>query len=351
MNIELNVGNLWTTEFLNYIIDANKRYAPSTAVTSLYGSIPKYTASARSADRLPDRDDEFLEDYIQRARENNIHIRWTLNQSCLGSSNEFYDHWYKHMRPIVLKLTSMGVDQWTIASPLIMELMRDLLPEALLEVSTIAEVNSVLELDRWVSIGANGVNLSIMANRDFKLLENIADFCYSKNIDITLLANEFCLYKCPWRTECYNLSSHNSQRSGELFDYYPFSRCNNVRLRNPVEWVRARFILPQWMGEYSCCVGINKFKITGRTASFSAVQPIIEAYMKQEYKGNLLGLWPTISPLGNTAEPADSIYIDVETFDKYRFLEHFMIDYLSCSVQDCSGCRICETFTRRATGR
>ncbi len=332
--IKLNVGNVWTDEFLDKVIALNKEHENDCIrISSLYGSIRGLTPTARSNDRLPGI--QSPSQYIQRAQENDINIRYTLNPSCIGSLQDFRTYWDKELREVLYELHDAGIHEWTVASPLLVELIKNMFPDDFVEVSTIAEVSNVSQAMLWKELGADGVNASIMVNRDLQVIHDIVD----TRLEVSLLANEACLYNCPWRRECYNLSSHNSHRSGFLFGHYPFDRCQAQRLEYPEKWVSARMILPQWMMYYQKATGVNWFKITGRTHPYEVIVPIIETYMNQYHGGNLLELWPTISALGNSEEPMDRTFISCVKLDSFDFIRKAV--QVNCQETTCSDCGLC----------
>lgn len=316
--ISLNVGNLWTHSFLDKVIAWNREFEGKVRVDSLYGSVSGLTPTARSMDRIPHLTWDQAEAFVHKVRSHGIAIRYTLNASCIGPMQYFEPNWRTNLEGVVRMLDSIGVKEWTVTSPLILELLKDLFPTSFVEVSTIAEVATPEAAERWEAIGADAVNVSIHINRDFRTLGHI-----NKALPVTVLANEACLYRCPWRQDCYNLSSHDSIRSVEHFNYYPFRRCNELRIKNPVEWLRARLVLPQWMKVYQELTGVNRFKITGRTHPESIVLPILRAYMEQYWGDNLCDLWPTIAHLGETREPKATTYISCSGLDVLKFLGHW----------------------------
>lgn len=355
--IELNAGNLWTNAFLDKVIELNSTHE-NVKVTSLFGSLARFTPSARPADRLPDRDELFIESYIKHAQSNGISIRWTLNQSCIGSTQTFKDVWGYGLSENLHTLHELGVHEWTITSPLLIELVRKEFPCDYIEVSTIANIRTIEHAERLRSIGADGFNLSIMINRNLPKLKHFTS--YFGNDNITLLANEACLLECPWRQECYNCSSHNSLRSEKLFKHYPFSRCQSERMNNPAEWIKSRMILPQWMREYNSLTatntsrGLKKFKVAFRTHPEEVAVPILSMYMDEFYDGNLLNLWPTISKLAKSEEPSEHVDIPIPLIDVAArsvcggsFLKHFMglPSGSSCSYEvngTCIHCTFCK---------
>ena len=242
-----------------------------------------------------------------------------------------------------MELHNIGVHEWVITSPLLLRLLRDLLPHDFLEVSTIAEVSTPTDALRWKNLGADGVNLSTNINRNFARISDIN----CTGLCVSMLANEACLYRCPFRRECYNLSSHNSERSETLFSFYPFRLCNEIRINNKAEWLKARMILPQWMKIYHESTGVSWFKIAFRTHPYEVAVPILEHYMNQHFNGNYIELWPTVSHLGNTDEPLNTQYISCELLDKGGFIEEFSNGGRECDEQICGeSCRFCDNFLR-----
>ena len=344
--IHLNAGNIWDDKYLDTVIVWNDEFRDTVQVKSLFGSVAELTPTARSSDRLPHRDWKFTAAYVKRVVDNGMSIRYTLNNSCIGSIQDFKFRWDANLKKNLNALHDIGVDEWTITSPLLVELVRDMFPNDFIEVSTIAEVSTPEEALRWLDLSVDGVNLSTSINRDFKAMDAIAN----TGITISLLANEACLFKCAWRKECYNLSSHNSSRLDELFSFYPFSRCTNERLLDPSEWLKARLILPQWMRVYQKEIGISRFKIAFRTHPIETALPMLRSYMEQSASGNLLDLWPTISHLGNTAEPRDINFIDVDELEKSKFLEYFIEHGDRCAYKTCTDCMYCSKVYQMAVG-
>jgi len=340
MTIHLNAGNLWTEEYVRKVIELNAQHKDDDIqVKSLFGSIAKLTPTARSWNRLPYLEWGEIDRLIAMIRAHGMKIRYTLNASCFGSLQHFKEDWDTKLKSDIMDLHSMGVDEWTITSPLLMMQLRDMFPDDFLEVSTIAEVSTPTDAVRWKKLGANGVNLSTNINRDFDAIKGVV----ATGIEVSILANEACLYRCPFRRECYNLSSHDSQRSEELFSFYPFRYCNEMRMKDAAEWLKARMVLPQWMKIYQKETRVNWYKIAYRTHPYETAIPILEAYMKQMHAGNYLDLWPTISHLGKTEEPKDKQYISCEKLDGLNFINMFVDPIVDCNVHICgTTCRICD---------
>ncbi len=342
--IKLNAGNLWTHEYLDKVIELNKQHAGVIQVESLFGSISKLTPTARSADRIPYLEWAEIDSYVDKARKNNIAIRYTLNASCIGSLQDFKAMWDNKLKENIRELHATGIREWTITSALLIELMSEMFPNDFLEVSTIVEVSTPEDATRWQDLGAKGINISTNINRDFDTIKAIVKI----GPKISILANEACLFRCPWRRDCYNLSSHNSERSEELFDYYPFRYCNKARMGELVEWLKARMLLPQWLKPYQVMLGVDNFKIAFRTHPYERAVPILELYMKQMHEGNYLDLWPTIKHLGDTSEPKDMQYISCKKLDDIGFFTKVAVNGSKCSGHECGiSCTYCDDVIRQ----
>lgn len=340
MTLYLNAGNLWSQDYLTKVIELNSKYGNTVKVKTLFGSIAKLTPTARSADRLPYLEWSQIDKFVRRAQGNSIGIRYTLNASCFGSLQDFDFTWHhKKLKEDIQELHDIGVHEWTVTSPLLMMQLREIFPDDFLEVSTIAEVSTPTDAARWQSLGADGVNISTNINRNLNAIRSIV----ATGIEVSILANEACLYRCPFRRECYNLSSHNSLRSEELFSFYPFRYCNEIRMKSTAEWLKARMVLPQWISVYQDYTSVDWYKIAYRTHPYEVAIPILEAYMKQIHTGNYLDLWPTISHLGATKEPKDMQYISCEKLDALGFLDKFLSGTITCEESVCGkDCRYCD---------
>lgn len=342
--ILLNCGNLWTQQYLSKVIELNEQYGKKVLVKSLFGSIAKLTPTARSADRIPYLEWAQIDNFVRRALQYDISIRYTLNTSCIGSLQDFDFTWrHKKLQEDIQELHNIGVHEWTITSPLLIGLIRGMFPQDFIEVSTIYEMTSPQEAAHLMRLGANAVNISTSINRKPSAISHIT----KTGIMVSVLANEACLFRCPWRRECYNLSSHDSMRSDELFGSYPFAHCNNYRIDNPVEWVKSRMILPSWMAVYQQEFGINWFKIAYRTHPYEVAIPILEYYMKQQDPPNLLDLWPTIAHLGHTGEPKNIHFIPTNTFT-HAMLRCFFEAGEKCDGEICGQtCKMCYRMTEQ----
>jgi len=270
-------------------------------ITELYGSLPSVNpiGTARPGFRLQDGDREFLAAYVEEANELGIGLNYTINTSSVD--------------PRVLKereaeiggfleyLGEIGVVRVTVAHPLVAQIVSSLSPSMPIELSTILQLRHPrqLELLRERCPSIQKICLDVFANRDAEKLAAFSEVGRALGLALEVIVNEFCIYECPDRNPCYDLHALDlSQDETRLFGRYPMGNCIRERIMSPIEWLWARFILPQWVRTYYEKFGITSFKITGRTHPTAYILRTAEAYMSGSFTGNLLELWADVENIG-----------------------------------------------------
>ncbi len=295
-------------------------------VEEVYGSIKdfKIFGSARPDFRLPNFD---IKDFEKRIRDYNlcgISVNYTENTPIVDKAKINTVEVKEKLRQLV----NMGVSRITLAHPLSMELTYQL-SNMPIEISTIYAVNSdyqLRELKRRCPT-INKVCLDVDVNRDFRSIFHLNKVGKELGIECELLANEFCLYNCVDRVQCYNDHTQiSTETEASQFKRYPMGRCINSRL-DPVEWLRARFILPQSMKWYQQSVQIDRFKITGRTHPTKYILWIVEEYMKQNYNDNLLQLWADVKNIKRVSKGEEDFLMPTFDINSAPFGDEFLWKY------------------------
>jgi collagenase-like PrtC family protease len=129
-------------------------------------------------------------------------------------------------------------------------------------------------------------------------------------------------------------------------------------------WLRSRFILPQWLKHYNA-IGINHFKITGRTGTTAYIKKITEAYMSEKWTGNLLELWKSLESIYDNQQDDNAHYVDTRLdsniIDTNNFLGKWIDPvgyiksqsglkpiYFNCANVECGkDCVYCKNFYER----
>ncbi len=182
-------------------------------------------------------------------------------------------------------LKSIGVNGVIIANPLLIDYVKDAGLKVI--ISTVLHVNNLGLLDFYIKKCVDIVVLSLYSNRDFEFLKAISNF--ERSTKIELMVNEICLSPCPWRMQHYIQES-----SGEISNAY-FPKCYaKMKEEFPYSILCSNFIRPEDIGFYFHNYNIDRFKITGRTFNYKKMLNILRAYLKGEYHGNLLDLFPIV---------------------------------------------------------
>lgn len=143
------------------------------------------------------------------------------------------------------------------------------------------QLPSKIILDRSLNRNANALSL---------ICEQIRSI--SPNIKIELLANEGCLYQCPFKVvhDCLISMSHFPGKLGMKLaeNINDTLGCTKYYQHNPASLLKSPFIRPEDADIYSGLVDI--LKISGRSNGSEYMLEVLNAYFSRTYNGNLLNL-------------------------------------------------------------
>lgn len=319
------------------LIDAvkmlNEKYKGKAQVMEFFGSDAGHQElTARPGWRIQDITPEYFADYVKKAKDAGILFNYTMNSiQPYGSKVEMLKH-KKEIQDFVLWLEEVGVYRITVANPMLALFIREV-SNIELEISCISHIDAVTQLKYYhETFGINKFCCNIIKNRNKKFLENAAKYCNENGIILELLANEFCSVAgedkngvpycapCVFRDSCYLCHATNRTKEDSMcYNNYPMGYCMTSRAKNEQNWLRARWIRPEDQKIYKE-IGINYFKISGRTASLSYLVTILEAYMSENWEGNLLQLWKPLETIydgGLELSHEHSEYIDNKKLDGF----------------------------------
>lgn len=157
-----------------------------------------------------------------------------------------------------------------------------------------------------------------------------------KNIKIELLANEGCIYHCPFKL------AHDAQISFSNMGHTPDTTyamnhhlgCHSYFFNTPWRFLTSPFIRPEDTDAYSGLA--DTLKICGRTLGRKFLIQCIRAYIEKKFTGNLLDLMDAANWLGDLYD------IDNQKIDK-TFFKH-----VSNCTKGCKECSICSEFFLKA---
>ncbi|MCD7790872.1 MAG: U32 family peptidase [Bacteroides thetaiotaomicron] len=327
MNL-LKVGCNFSEVLPDIAKNLNQTYT-NNRIDEFYGSRRESAnLTARPEFRLQDISREKFCEYVQRLHSDGIEFNYTLNTNYIGSKEQINNR-ETEIKGYIAYLKDAGVDTITVTLPYMAELVRKVSTDIGIEVSTIAHLDSVTQIKLWEErYGITKVCMSLNKNRDVAFLRNAAEYCSKHNIAITLLANEFCgngvlaesetgATGCIFRDHCYQLHSVGYEDNCKLENDYPMGDC--ISSRNSIEtWVKMNYIRPEDMKLYNR-IGINRFKITGRTGETEHLKKILIAYLEESFEGDLLELWKHLETINdkNETDFVPAYYIDNKKLDGF----------------------------------
>lgn len=285
---------------------------------------------------------------------------YTLNTSYLGNKEQIIKR-EEEIQEYISFLIEAGVKTITVSLPYMAEIIRRVSDKIGIEVSTIAHLDSLTQIKIWQELyGITKICIGLNKNRDINFLSAAARYCNEHDIVLTLLANEFCgngitesdeikgATGCIFRDHCYQLHSAGYQKETKLHKDYPMGMCIASRKSKSV-WLKMNYIRPEDIKRYNE-IGIDHFKLTGRTGSTAHLQEIMRAYMKESYDGNLLGLWKHLETIKEEKEESfrPQVYIDNKKLD--GFVDYWFENRNHICANEICGetCKYCDLFIKRA---
>jgi hypothetical protein len=125
--------------------------------------------------------------------------------------------------------------------------------------------------------------------------------------DLELLVNNNCLSNCAFAASHMNALAHAGQpwhaNRGTFIDWC-FLACTEMKLRDPVNYLRSEWIRPEDLPIYEG-MGYDRFKIAERNIPTPVMAARVRAYAERRYEGNLLDL---VQPYAFAAVRADDRY-------------------------------------------
>ena len=264
-------------------------------VFELYGKLPAdVVGGGRASFMLAPTSRRAVARHVAACCGVGLGFNYLLNASCLDNL-EYTRAGQKRIRRLLDWLSELGVSAVTVANPFLLRLLKTAYPHFEVRVSVFACVNDVRRVNYWEELGADRVTLdSLQINREFDLLRKIRE---ATRCRLELLASNSCLQNCPLQPYHPNLLSHASQRGhrsrGFAIDWC-LLWCSYMKIRDPVNYVRADWIRPEDTVHYEA-LGYDEFKLTERNAPTEILVLRARAYHERRYDGNLLDL---VQPYG-----------------------------------------------------
>ena len=258
------------------------------------------------------------------------------------------------------RLVDAGATSVTVSTPTMVRLTRTHAPSLEVNLGIFGMVESPHDLARWEELGVDSVTLhGHHVVRDFPMLRAIRA---ATSLQLQLVANNGCLYHCPYDVVHAVKLSQASEPDGGFFLDECFFRCRLLLLRDPVEAIKATWIRPEDTALYEE-VGIDRLKLVDRMLATEHILSITRAYTAHRFDGDLTDLVPTlkgpspplasrptlrhilnplkVNPLkfGGMRDLMDpALALDNRALD--GFLQPF-VDGMTCHTRSCDECGYC----------
>lgn len=357
------LGCNFDESLIDIVKEMNDKYVGKARIVEFFGSDAEHAdIAARPEWRLPSMSPEYFAEYIKKCKDIGVVFNYTMNSiQPYGSKVEMLKH-KKEIQDFVLWLEKVGVYRITIANPMMALFIREV-SNIELELSCISHFDTVTQLKYYhEKLGINKFCCSILKNRNKTFLENAAKYCNENGLILELLTNEFCgvaevdndgrpyATHCVFRDSCYLCHATNKTKEESMcFNNYPMQYCMSARNSTPESWLRMRWIRPEDQKLYNS-IGINYFKISGRTGSTEYLKEIIDAYMGESYDNNLLRLWKPLETIYDGGlEMKHDFAVNIPNKKLDGFLDKwFNGNGWECENHMCGGdCKYCEEFMRK----
>jgi len=284
--IKYSIATSWDNHLLDEFAELNEKYKRKSRICEIFGSLQKsITGSARPSNALPFVSKKQIESHVKKAHALGLEVNYLINSSCVGSK-EFSLEWRQEFLKFVKWLKDINVNILTIAIPYLIEIIKNKFPDIRIKASILCGVNSPEKARRLAQLGVERITLDFCMPRYFRRIKEIRE---AVNCDLEIYANTSCLFHCHEQLHHFNIASHGSQIDEKDFTSYPYTMCTKRFLKDPSELIKSPWIRPEDTKEYAE-LGIDFFKLAGRGSSTKWLSKCAQAYISQEFKGNLFDL-------------------------------------------------------------
>lgn len=292
--MKYSLGCNFDEGLLDYLEERDTKHQ----IESLFGKLKKdIIGGGRASNILPDLSMSDLGKYVGRCKKIGIGFNYLLNPMCLGN-REVIPSEHKQIVRFIGKLQDIGINHVTINSPYLCEIIKKQFPGMKITIGLYAYIFTLQHARFWLNLGADELTLQHRVNRDFSTLKTMLSYFKDTNLKLRVIANNVCLHECPYQVNHGNGQAHASQSKDEeksIFLDYSLMKCTYNKIRNPSALIAAEWIRPEDVKYYTqLCdeTGNHNFsiKLLERTKTSKFLKRVVDAYLSEDYDGNLLDI-------------------------------------------------------------
>ena len=260
-------------------------------VYEIFGKLTSDTfGGGRPSFYLPQVDRADLERYVAKTHQAGIEFNYLLNASAMGNL-EYSRQGQKEIDEILEWIDGIGVDSVTVANIFFLRLIKRRHPRLKVRVSSHRFTASPRQVRFWADNGADYIVVNeVSIHREFALLETMQKAAEAEGVELQLIVNNWCRQECAIAGNHAVCLSNASQTGSKGFplDYCSLV-CNQLRLDEPVNYLRANWIRPDDLPIYEQ-MGYENFKIVERNTPTPVLLNRVKAYAERRYDGNLMDM-------------------------------------------------------------
>ncbi|MBI4954720.1 MAG: U32 family peptidase, partial [Myxococcales bacterium] len=258
-------------------------------VYEIYGKLTSdYFGGGRPSFYLPEVRRPALERYVKRTHAAGIEFNYLLNALAMGN-REYTREGQRNAEELLAWLDGIGVDSVTVANIFFLRLVKRRHPRIKVRVSSHMHTDNPRKVRFWVDNGADYVVVSeTNIHRELAVLAAMQEA--AAGVELQLIVNNWCRQDCAIASNHAVTLNAASQEGSKGFpiDYCSLV-CNELRVREPVNYLRANWIRPEDLHVYEA-LGYHNFKIVERNTPTPILLRRVAAYAGRRYDGNLLDL-------------------------------------------------------------
>ena len=359
MTVKFSIPANFSTEHINALSIISREFNKKEEnfkkdyICNVYGSLPiSSMGHARASDSVPQIDIDDLSKYVNQLLDLDIPFHYTLNNLWSGGIERTVTG-QNIIHKEIENILETGVKGLIIANPYLIKLIKKWFPKAMIIASINLRINSLAKIQFYMDMGVNHIVLDRDINRNFKILESGVKLYKDR---LTLLVNSTCHLYCALQDyhtlESGFLSSktENNTKTELLDKNYCFNYCIDKYLNDFVNFLKSPCIIPEYISHYEK-IGINHFKIQGRTMSVQDQVNLIKFYFNRETADkDLFSIWPGFketllksSKNEDLIEIEKRLKINIDLLIKISFIENFIDNPNNCRA----GCYQCEYCKRK----
>lgn len=322
-------------ETLNKIVSENKKN--KVKILEVYGSNSESIyGSGRKNNILPKVTFETIKEYVEACKKNNITFNYVFNFNCIDN-DEFRLEGKQKIINEVKKYVDIGINDFTIANPAIIEIIDNNFSNINITVSVITGIDDIDKLKYFCEFkNVKNIYIHEKMYRQIKTLSNMVKIAHKYEKKIGIIINSACLSSCPFRQYHYNYCSHSKKTDTDLIPEYYCTKCKIEKLKDKRKILKMPWVRPEDFWMYND-IGIDRFKISGRElAEQLDCLKMMNIYNLGGYDGNIMDLLKGFTNCYYT-----NMYYIKNDINIENYLKNVFEGNLECSKNQCDDCMKC----------